>query len=45
MKPLYLCSVLLLAGCAPAPKYFVPAGAPQAMIRSELVSMENYRTA
>ncbi|KTB59099.1 MULTISPECIES: hypothetical protein [Pseudomonas] len=43
MKPLYLCTVLLLAGCAPAPKYLVPAGAPQAMIRSELVSMENYR--
>lgn len=43
MKPLYLCSVLLLAGCAPAPKYLVPAGAPQALIRSELVSMENYR--
>ncbi|MCQ2995161.1 hypothetical protein NLO88_18490 [Pseudomonas syringae] len=43
MKPLYLCSILLLAGCAPAPKYLVPAGAPHALIRSELVSMENYR--
>ncbi|WP_426134791.1 hypothetical protein [Pseudomonas sp. PWP3-1b2] len=43
MKPLYLCSALLLAGCAPAPKYLVPAGAPHAIIRSELVSMENYR--
>ncbi|WP_177431279.1 MULTISPECIES: hypothetical protein [unclassified Pseudomonas] len=43
MKPLYLCSILLLAGCAPVPKYLVPAGAPQALIRSELVSMENYR--
>lgn len=43
MKPLYLCSILLLAGCAPAPKYLVPAGTPQALIRSELVSMENHR--
>lgn len=43
MKPLYLCSILLLASCAPAPKYLVPAGAPQALIRSELVSMENHR--
>ncbi|MGC5703160.1 hypothetical protein J4P02_23450 [Pseudomonas sp. NFXW11] len=43
MKPLYLCSIMLLAGCAPVPKYIVPAGAPQALIRSELVSMENYR--
>ena len=43
MKPLYLCSILLLAGCAPAPKYLVPAGAPHALIRSELVSMENHR--
>ncbi|UXV18001.1 hypothetical protein N4P55_19230 [Pseudomonas fluorescens] len=43
MKPLYLCSILLLAGCAPAPKYLVPSGAPHALIRSELVSMENYR--
>lgn len=43
MKPLYLGSILLLAGCVPAPKYLVPAGSPHALIRSELVSMENYR--
>ncbi|RBJ82141.1 hypothetical protein C3L29_012705 [Pseudomonas sp. MWU12-2534b] len=43
MKSLYLCTTLLLAGCTPAPKYLVPAGAPHALIRSELVSMENHR--
>ncbi|MDU9399617.1 hypothetical protein [Pseudomonas sp. zfem003] len=43
MKPLYLCSILLLAGCTPVPKYLVPEGAPQALIRSELMSQENRR--
>lgn len=44
MKQLYLGSLLLLiAGCTHAPKYAPPEDAPQAQIRSELVSMDNRR--
>jgi len=34
---------LAATGCTHAPPYAVPAGAPQAQIRSELKSMDNYR--
>ncbi|MGY1920897.1 hypothetical protein [Pseudomonas tolaasii] len=45
MKHLCLLSIALLAGCTPAPKYLVPAGAPQAQIRSELDALDNHRNA
>lgn len=43
MKCLSILSLLALAGCSHTPPYVVPAGAPQAQIRSELQSGENYR--
>lgn len=45
MKYLRLCSLLLLTGCTPVAKYSLPAGAPQAHIRSELDALDNHRNA